>query len=285
MSNLTFMEKRKLEKWFQMDSSNWRGQGYVLDFSNQTLAEFVADSTGRDIYDAKYNYASGSKANRLRAFWDQEPNRLVGKLITDLLEYSRPTAGDPARDSLFQECERIAARLVQSAKVERVELITPEGAERNSEVLVANRLLGRGGASGGRVFISYAREDIDYARRMFNELKRESYEPWLDCECLLPGQRWEAEIEQAIRGSRYFIALISSRSSVKRGYVQREISRALDLLEQFPENDVFLIPARLDECEPAHSALRGVQWVDLFPNWESGVNRIIRAFKFGGRTA
>lgn len=61
MSDLTFVEKSKLEKLFQM------GGGYVLDFSNRTLAEFVAESTGRDIYDAQYAYASGSKANRLRA--------------------------------------------------------------------------------------------------------------------------------------------------------------------------------------------------------------------------
>jgi hypothetical protein len=38
MSDLTFIEKTKLEKQFQM------GGGYVLDFSNRTLAEFVADS-------------------------------------------------------------------------------------------------------------------------------------------------------------------------------------------------------------------------------------------------
>jgi len=43
------------------------GAGYVLDFSNRTFAEFVADSTGRNIYDPKYDNAGGSKANRLRA--------------------------------------------------------------------------------------------------------------------------------------------------------------------------------------------------------------------------
>jgi hypothetical protein len=129
MADLTFIEKTKLQRQFQMAG------GYVLDFSNRTLAEFVADSTGRDIYNAKYDYASGSKANRLRAFWIQEPNHIVGKLITDLLEHSRPAAGDPDRGRLFEECERIAARLVQSAPVEAIEAITPEGSERGFEVL------------------------------------------------------------------------------------------------------------------------------------------------------
>lgn len=129
MSDLNFMEKTKLEKLFQM------GGGYVLDFSNRTLAEFVAESTGRDIYDAKYEYASGSKANRIRAFWTQEPNHLVGKLVNDLLEYCRPAPGDPDRDRLFEHCQRIAARLLQSAPVDALDAITPEGNERGFEVL------------------------------------------------------------------------------------------------------------------------------------------------------
>ena len=40
MSDLSFNEKMKLEKLFEM------GSGYVLDFSIRTLTEFVAESTG-----------------------------------------------------------------------------------------------------------------------------------------------------------------------------------------------------------------------------------------------
>ncbi|HUU82994.1 MAG TPA: abortive infection family protein [Phycisphaerae bacterium] len=129
MSDLTFIERTKLERQLQM------GGGYVLDFSNRTFAEFVAESTGRDIYDATYDLASGSKANRLRAFWAQEPNHLLGKLITDLLEYSRPAADDPESARSFEECQRIAARLLHSAPVDAIEAITPEGTERGFEAL------------------------------------------------------------------------------------------------------------------------------------------------------
>jgi Abortive infection C-terminus len=129
MSDLRFIEKSKLEELFEM------GGGYVLDFSNRTFAEFVAESTGREISDGKYDYASCSKANRLRAFWTREPNHLVGKLVLDLLEYCRPRAGDPDQDRLYEECERIARRLQQSAPVEALEAITAEGDERGFEVL------------------------------------------------------------------------------------------------------------------------------------------------------
>lgn len=130
MSDLNFMEKAKLEQLFQM------GGGYVLDFSNRTFAEFVTEATGRDIYDPEYDQASGSKANRLRAFWSQEPNHLVCKLTNDLLEYCRPAAGSGGDNSgLFAECERIAARLLQSAPVDALDAITPEGTERGFEEL------------------------------------------------------------------------------------------------------------------------------------------------------
>jgi len=135
MSDLSSLEKMKLEKLFGMSS------GYVLDFSNRTFAEFVAESTGRDIYDTKYDYASGSKANRLRAFWDQEPNHVVGKLLADLLQYYQQTyhyqrtAGTPEQDSLFEECQRITTRLLQNAPVDATEAIIPEGSDRRFEVL------------------------------------------------------------------------------------------------------------------------------------------------------
>lgn len=103
------------------------GGGYVLDFSNQTFAEFVVESTRREIYDSKYNYISGSKANRLRAFWAKEPNHTVGKLIHDLLEYCYATGSVSTNDPLVPGCRRIAQRLLQGALVEQIDAIATEG--------------------------------------------------------------------------------------------------------------------------------------------------------------
>lgn len=80
MANLTVTEKAKLEKLFRM------GGGFVLEFGNQSLQTFVADSVGIDILDEKYNIGSGSKANRLRAVWNKEPDLIVGQLLKDLLD-------------------------------------------------------------------------------------------------------------------------------------------------------------------------------------------------------
>lgn len=81
MANLTTNEKQILEKLFQM------GGGYVLNFSDRTMGEFFRDDVGINIYDKKYNYASGSKANRLRGFWLMADDKTVGNAIAKLLDY------------------------------------------------------------------------------------------------------------------------------------------------------------------------------------------------------
>jgi hypothetical protein len=81
--------------------------GYVLDFSDRTFSEFVSDATGRNIFDERYNYASRSKANRMRAFWQKEDNATVGKLLGEMLNYSEQTG------PLAEVCRLIVARLLQ----------------------------------------------------------------------------------------------------------------------------------------------------------------------------
>ncbi len=72
MIKLSFIEKNKFEKLFGMKS------GYVMDFSDRTFQEFIGDAIGIDIYDEKCNHGSGSKANRLRGFWNVESNYNIG---------------------------------------------------------------------------------------------------------------------------------------------------------------------------------------------------------------
>ncbi len=111
MSDLTSIEKLKLEKLLEMKS------GYVLDFSNFTFQEFILENLNIDIYDEKYDYRSSSKADRLRGFWAEESNHIVGELLERLLEYwsaKRLIIGKavaPEDEVLFNECQKIIERL------------------------------------------------------------------------------------------------------------------------------------------------------------------------------
>lgn len=105
MSDLSATEKAKLEKLLEM------GSGYVLDFSNYSFSSFIFDSVDFDIY-KEYE---GSKASVLRAFWTQQPNYLVGKLLNDFIEYYLTKHDfEPPKEALYKECLKVVERLKKS---------------------------------------------------------------------------------------------------------------------------------------------------------------------------
>lgn len=130
-----------------------------------------------------------------------------------------------------------------------------------------------------KVFISYAREDIEIAKKIYNDLASKGVDVWLDENDLIPGQKWKIEIKKAISESRYFIALLSSNSVSKKGYVQKELKIALDVFDLYPEDEKFIIPIRIDECKPRTEKLNDFHWADLFPDYETGIRKILRALK------
>jgi hypothetical protein len=85
-----------------------------------------------------------------------------------------------------------------------------------------------------RPFISYAREDREIAQRLYGDLRTNLAQPWIDTEDLLGGQDWEPAITKAIQECSHFLALISSNSVNKKGFVQKELRHALELLQSFP---------------------------------------------------
>lgn len=129
MADLSGSEKRRLEKRFDMRS------GYVLNFSNRTFAEFIEESTGRDIDSETYNYSSGSKAHRLRGFWKEEDNYLVGKLIGDLLAYGIEEGLFGDNEELVADCRSIVVRLIQGGMVPDLDALTAPSNERDFEIV------------------------------------------------------------------------------------------------------------------------------------------------------
>ena len=127
-----------------------------------------------------------------------------------------------------------------------------------------------------RVFIAYASEDRRSAERLFKQLTAHGFAAWLDRRKLLPGQDWPQRIEDAIESSDFFIACFSAASIKKRGGFQTEIRLALECANRMPLDDVFLIPVRLDECRVPTRIQRETQYVDLFPDWRAGFERVLR---------
>ncbi len=108
MSSLKAIEKRVFEDLFGMAS------GYVLDFSNNTFAEFFRETVNIDIYAPKYAFNGDSKAKRLRAFWETELDALVGKVLSGLLEvwqYNATRNGQTNDSPLYKHAAAVVARL------------------------------------------------------------------------------------------------------------------------------------------------------------------------------
>lgn len=42
--------------------------------------------------------------------------------------------------------------------------------------------------------------------------------------------------------------------------------------------EIFAIPERLDDCKIKYERLGGIERVDLFPEWDDGVQRMSRTF-------
>jgi sugar/nucleoside kinase (ribokinase family) len=127
-----------------------------------------------------------------------------------------------------------------------------------------------------RIFLCHASEDKNSALTLYDRLRNDQFEPWLDAKDLLPGQDWDAQIRKAVGLSDVVIVCLSHQSIGKTGYVQKEIVRALDTAQEKPEETIFIIPARLEECE-VPSRLRNLHWVDLFS--DDGYGRLVLALR------
>jgi len=126
-----------------------------------------------------------------------------------------------------------------------------------------------------RIFIAYVEEDLAIVRRLYRALARKGLRPWLDKVDLLPGQNWPRSIEIAIETSDYFVACFSNKASAKRGAFHSELRYALDCASRVPLDQIFLIPVRLDACRVPLRVAAQIQYVDLFPDWDSGVRRVL----------
>ncbi len=116
-----------------------------------------------------------------------------------------------------------------------------------------------------RVFLCHSSQDKPIVRELYQRLNAEGWiDPWLDEEKLLPGQNWDMEIEKAVETADAVIVCLSNTSVTKEGYVQRELKFVLDIALEKPEEAIFIIPLRLEDCNPPRR-LRLWQYADYFP--------------------
>ena len=130
-----------------------------------------------------------------------------------------------------------------------------------------------------RVFIAYVEEDLAFARRLYRAFEEGGFRPWLVIKKLMPGQNWPRAIETAIQTSDFFVPCFSRRATTKRGSFHSELRYALFCAAKVPLDEIFLIPLRLDDCIVPPRISKQIQYLDLFPNWDAGMSRLIAIMK------
>lgn len=128
-----------------------------------------------------------------------------------------------------------------------------------------------------RVFLCHSSQDKPIVRDLYQRLNAEGWiDPWLDEERLLPGQDWEVEIKKAIQIADIVLVLLSTKSINKKGYIQKELKFALDVALEQPEESIFIIPLRLEECE-VPERLNKWQWLNLFPDKSKSIATLLKS--------
>jgi len=135
-------------------------------------------------------------------------------------------------------------------------------------------------------FLCYAKENSTGVREFRERLKAETWiDPWFDEEDILPGQKWEGSVAEAVHNSHAVIIFLSSIAVRTEGYFQVELKLALDAAAEKPDGTIFIIPIRLDACD-VPERLQPYQYVDYFGEEEQKdrvFTSLIKALKVRAR--
>ncbi|HVP34509.1 MAG TPA: TIR domain-containing protein [Steroidobacteraceae bacterium] len=118
------------------------------------------------------------------------------------------------------------------------------------------------------VFISYASQDAEAARRMCAALRAAGVEVWLDQSELRGGDAWDQAIRQQIQDCALFIPVISVNTAGRpEGYFRLEWSLADQRSQRIARSKSFIVPVSVDATPLAAAdvpeSFARVQWTRL----------------------
>jgi len=121
----------------------------------------------------------------------------------------------------------------------------------------------------GAVFLSYASQDAEAARRICEALRSAGVEVWFDAEGGLEhGDEWDGKIRRQIRECVLFIPIISANTQARHeGYFRIEWELAADRAVGIAAGVPFILPIVIDDTREPDALVpdrfRKVQWTRL----------------------
>jgi len=122
--------------------------------------------------------------------------------------------------------------------------------------------------AAGAVFLSYAREDSESARRIADGLRAFGVEVWFDQSELRGGDAWDAKIKAQIRSCALFVPIISVQTQKRtEGYFRREWKIGVERTHDMAAGRAFVVPIVVDETRESEALVpeefMRVQWTRL----------------------
>src|SRR5450432_1938132 len=122
--------------------------------------------------------------------------------------------------------------------------------------------------TGKAVFLSYASQDTEAAKRICEALRAAGVEVWFDQSELRGGDAWDAKIRRQIKECTLFAPVISANTNARpEGYFRLEWKLAVDRSHLLADDHPFLFPVAIDDVTEATARVpdrfRDVQWTRL----------------------
>jgi hypothetical protein len=118
-----------------------------------------------------------------------------------------------------------------------------------------------------QIFFSYARPDSEFAEKLANDLRSAGVSPWFDQHDILPGERWDSAVQNALKTSPWLLVVLSPHSVASEN-VMDEVAEALKLGKK-------VVPVLHLQCDVPFRIAR-LQYIDFTASYESGMKQLLR---------
>jgi hypothetical protein len=115
-------------------------------------------------------------------------------------------------------------------------------------------------------FLSYSRNNSDFAAKLASDLRAANVETWRDAENIPAGANWDREIEKALNSCSH-VLLLATPHSVASENVMDEIGLALNKGKS-------VIPLMVETCDLPLRVHRA-QWVDFRTDYSAGFEKLL----------
>jgi predicted Zn-dependent protease len=122
--------------------------------------------------------------------------------------------------------------------------------------------------AGKAVFLSYASQDTEAAKRICESLRQAGVEVWFDQSELRGGDAWDQNIRRQIKECVLFVPIVSAATQARReGYFRLEWKLADDRTHLMAKGTPFLLPVCVDDTKDwdalVPDSFMSVQWTRL----------------------